>query len=98
LKNNAILNAFSLNYLIVRNYQKQLILQDDATPILNLQVIDEQSRKDDFFGIITNVKNMTAVEIIFKYIILGMKSIVIFASLKVDSMKKSPGRIFLMLN
>jgi transposase len=49
------------------NYQKYLIIKDDATPVLNQQAIDEQARKDGFFGIITNVKNMPAREIVFNY-------------------------------
>lgn len=49
------------------NYQKYLIIQDDAIPVLNQQAIDEQARKDGFFGIITNVKNMPAKEIVFNY-------------------------------
>ena len=49
------------------NYQKYLIIKDDAPPVLNLQAIDEQARKDGFFGIITNVKNMTSKEIVFNY-------------------------------
>ena len=55
------------SFVTNRNYQKYLILQDDAKPILNQQVIDEQSRKDGFFGIITNVKSMSAKEIVFNY-------------------------------
>ncbi len=49
------------------NYQKYLIIQDDKTPVLNQLAIDEQARKDGFFGIITNVKNMPAKEIVFNY-------------------------------
>jgi len=49
------------------NYQKYLIIQDDKTPVLNQQAIDEQACKDGFFGIITNVKNMPAKEIVFNY-------------------------------
>jgi transposase len=49
------------------NYQKYLIIQDDAPPVLNQQAIDEQARKDGFFGIITNVKNMPSKEIVFNY-------------------------------
>jgi transposase len=49
------------------NYQKYLIIQDDTTPVLNQKAIDEQARKDGFFGIITNVKNMLAKEIVFNY-------------------------------
>ena len=55
------------SFVTNRNYQKYLILQDDATPILNQQAIDEQARKDGFFGIITNVRNMPAKEIVFNY-------------------------------
>jgi len=55
------------SFVTNRNYQKYLILQDDAKPILNQQVIDEQARKDGFFGIITNVKSMSAKEIVFNY-------------------------------
>jgi len=50
-----------------RNYQKYLIIQDDKKPVMNQQAIDEQAKKDGFFGIITNVKNMTAKEIVFNY-------------------------------
>ena len=55
------------SFVTNRNYQKYLILQDDAKPILNQQAIDEQARKDGFFGIITNVKSMPAKEIVFNY-------------------------------
>jgi len=55
------------SFVTNRNYQKYLILQDDAKPILNQQAIDEQARKDGFFGIITNVKSMPANEIVFNY-------------------------------
>jgi transposase len=49
------------------NYQKYLILQDDKRPVLNQDTIDEEAKKDGFLGIITNVNNMTAVEIVFNY-------------------------------
>jgi transposase len=55
------------SFVTNRNYQKYLILQEDNKPILNQQAIDEQSRKDGFFGIITNVKSMSAKEIVFDY-------------------------------
>jgi len=55
------------SFVTNRNYQKYLLLQDDAKPMLNQQAIDEQSRKDGFFGIITNVKSMSAKEIVFNY-------------------------------
>jgi transposase len=55
------------NFVTNRNYQKYLILQENKKPMLNQQAIDEQSRKDGFFGIITNVKNMSAKEIVYNY-------------------------------
>jgi transposase len=55
------------SFVTNQNYQKYLILQEDKKPILNQQAIDEQSRKDGFFGIITNVKSMSAKEIVFNY-------------------------------
>ena len=55
------------SFVTNRNYQKYLILQEDKRPVLNQQAIDEQSRKDGFFGIITNVKTMTAKEIVYNY-------------------------------
>jgi transposase len=59
--------ARTKSFVTNRNYQRYLILQDDAKPILNQQAIDEQARKDGFFGIITNVKSMPAKEIVFNY-------------------------------
>jgi len=59
--------ARTKSFVTNRNYQRYLILQDDARPILNQQAIDEQARKDGFFGIITNVKSMPAKEIVFNY-------------------------------
>ena len=58
--------ARTKSFVTNRNYQKYLILQD-AKPILNQQAIDEQARKDGFFGIITNVKSKPAKEIVFNY-------------------------------
>jgi transposase len=55
------------SFVTNRNYQKYLIIKGDVKPILNQQAIDEQAQKDGFFGIITNVKSMTAKEIVFNY-------------------------------
>lgn len=59
--------ARTKSFVTNRNYQKYLILKDDAKPILNQQAIDEQARKDGFFGIITNAQNMSAKEVVFNY-------------------------------
>ncbi len=55
------------SFVTNRNYQKYLVIQHDNKPVMNQQAIDEQAKKDGFFGIITNVKNMTAKEIVFNY-------------------------------
>jgi transposase len=55
------------NFVSNSNYKKYLILGDHDQPILNQKAIDEQARKDGFFGIITNVTSMTAREIVFNY-------------------------------
>ena len=55
------------NFVSNSNYKKYLILKDKQQPVLNQKAIDEQARKDGFFGIITNVTSMTAVEIVTHY-------------------------------
>lgn len=57
----------SKDFLSNQNYQKYVILQDDEKPVLNQKAIEQQARKDGFFGIITNVGTMTAAEIVFNY-------------------------------
>lgn len=57
----------SKDFLSNQNYQKYVILQDDEKPVLNQKAIEQQARKDGFFGIITNVGNMTVAEIVFNY-------------------------------
>ena len=60
-------NAKAKSFVSNHNYQKYLLIQDQAKPVLNQQAIDEQACKDGFFGIITNVRSMTATEIVFNY-------------------------------
>ena len=60
-------NSKSKTFITNHNYQKYLVLLDNEKPILNQQAIEEQACKDGFFGIITNVKTMTASEIVFNY-------------------------------
>jgi transposase len=55
------------NFVTNSNYKKYLVLGDNAKPTLNQKAIDEQARKDGFFGIITNVTSMSATEIVFHY-------------------------------
>lgn len=60
-------NTKSKHFVTNHNYQKYLLLQDNERPVLNQQAIDEQANKDGFFGIITNVRSMTASDIVFNY-------------------------------
>lgn len=55
------------NFVTNSNYKKYLILGDNAQPALNQKAIDEQARKDGFFGIITNIYSMTATQIVTHY-------------------------------
>jgi transposase len=48
------------------NYKKYLIIKE-SNCILNQQAIDEEAAKDGFFGIITNVKDMSASDIVVHY-------------------------------
>ena len=51
------------------NYKKYVCINDDKRPTLNQKAIEKESRRDGFFGIITNVKkeSMTAEHIISEY-------------------------------
>jgi transposase len=55
------------NFVTNKNYKKYLILTDKTHPVLNQKAIDEEGVKDGFFGIITNVKSMSAAEIVTYY-------------------------------
>lgn len=50
-----------------RNYKKYVKIEGKDTCELNYKAIAEESAKDGFFGIITNVTSMTASEIVFNY-------------------------------
>jgi transposase len=51
------------------NYKKYVCINGKDKPTLNLEAIEKESRKDGFFGIITNVKkdSMSAARIISEY-------------------------------
>ncbi|MDZ4209828.1 MAG: IS1634 family transposase [Candidatus Curtissbacteria bacterium] len=56
------------NFVSNSNYQKYLTgLDDGETPQLNQEAIKQAALKDGFFGVITNIKGMEAVEIIANY-------------------------------
>jgi transposase len=60
-------NPKSKTFITNHNYQKYLLLPNDEKPVLNQLAIEEQACKDGFFGIITNVKTMSASQIVFNY-------------------------------
>lgn len=49
------------------NYRKYLSGLDQGKPQLNQKAIDEEARKDGFFGVVTNVRHMSAAEVITAY-------------------------------
>jgi transposase len=50
-----------------KNYQKYLTGLDDGKPELNEKAIEGQAHKDGFFGIVTNVKDLSAEKIVTNY-------------------------------
>lgn len=58
----------SKTFVSNRNYQKYLTnLADGERPALNEKTIAEDSKKDGFFGIVTNVKDLSAADIVVNY-------------------------------
>ena len=56
------------NFVTNKNYKKYLRFNDkNSLPELHTVAIEEESGKDGFFGIITNVKNMQKQEIVMHY-------------------------------
>lgn len=56
------------NFVSNSNYQKYLTgLTDGQTPQLNPTAIAQAAKKDGFFGVITNIKDMAATEIVANY-------------------------------
>jgi len=56
------------NFVSNSNYQKYLTgLTDGQTPQLNQAAIDQAAKKDGFFGVITNIKDMDAADIVTNY-------------------------------
>lgn len=56
------------NFVSNSNYQKYLTgLTEGQTPELNQTAIDQAAKKDGFFGVITNIKDMEAAQIVASY-------------------------------
>lgn len=54
------------SFVTNENYKKYILIEGKL-PLLNVKAIEEESRKDGFFAVITNVKNMTASQIVLQY-------------------------------
>ena len=60
-------NVNSKTFVSNKNYQKYLTGLDVGKPEINQKVILEESKKDGFFGVVTNIKNMTSKDIVSAY-------------------------------
>lgn len=54
-------------FITHRSYKKYISIGGDEKCTLNHNAIAEEAKRDGFFGIITNVKNMTAGELVINY-------------------------------
>lgn len=57
----------SKKFITNRSYKKYLTVKGETQCTLNHKAIAKEAEKDGFFGIITNVKEMTAMEIVSNY-------------------------------
>lgn len=57
----------SIKKLITHEGYRQYVVVEGGKPMLNEKAIEEASKRDGFYGIITNVKDMTAQAIVFHY-------------------------------
>jgi transposase len=57
----------SKKFITNRSYKKYLTVKGETLCTLNHKAIAKEAEKDGFFGIITNVKEMTAMEIVSSY-------------------------------
>jgi transposase len=60
-------NKATKKFITNRNYKKYIQVNGQNKFALNYKAIGEEAAKDGFFGIITNIKNMTSSEIVFNY-------------------------------
>jgi transposase len=60
-------NTSSKTFISNHNYQKFVTGLDSGEPMLNVAAIEAAAKKDGFFGIVTNVKTLSAVEIVMNY-------------------------------
>jgi len=54
-------------FITNRAYKKYILIKNESECALNQKAINDEKKKDGFFGIITNVKEMSAAEIVSNY-------------------------------
>jgi transposase len=59
--------SLSKKFITNRSYKKYLTVTGETQCTLNHKAIAKEAEKDGFFGIITNVKEMTAMEVVSSY-------------------------------
>ncbi len=57
----------SKKFITNRAYKKYILVKNESQCALNQEAINEEKKKDGFFGIITNVKEMSSTEIVSNY-------------------------------
>ena len=57
----------SKKFITNRAYKKYILVKNESQCALNQKAINDEKKKDGFFGIITNVKEMSSTEIVSNY-------------------------------
>lgn len=61
-------NATAKTFISNRNYRRYVCLRGKQnTPVLNQKAIHEEEKKDGFFGIIANVKDLSSQQVVLNY-------------------------------
>lgn len=60
-------NVTAKTFISNRNYQHYVTGTKEGKPLLNEKAIGQDQKKDGFFGVITNVKDLPAQEIVYQY-------------------------------
>ena len=59
--------ANASSFVSNKGYKKYVCIPEGQRPILNEKLIKEEEKKDGFFGVLTNVKDIDAGEIVMEY-------------------------------
>ena len=64
---NKLKSKKTKSFVTNTNYKKYVSIPEGKDPVLNEKAIEQESKKDGFFGVVTNVKDMTAEGLISQY-------------------------------